>query len=281
MESRGATGRWKWVLPLLLLALIPLFLVLRRQAPREMVVQAPAPRPESQRQARQHPLPQQRAIVNRFSASRRSVSACPSLGVESKLITFIEDPTYSRQGNLVDVRFGSSSRLIPLSSNRCRREQLRNVAEILKAYPNVNVKSGGYTDNAGDDAYNLRLSADRADNTLKEIANLGVDSIPVGIRGLWRESSHRRQRYRRGTPAQPAHRHPCNQEVVVAGNARQRERRRNRDGVAFADGTTLRRLLRRRLYSGVKAIRRTGDTFVAVERRLQLFSRMTKEPAHN
>ena len=46
IESRGAIGRWKWVMPLLLLALIPIFLVLRRPAPREMAVQAPAPRPE-------------------------------------------------------------------------------------------------------------------------------------------------------------------------------------------------------------------------------------------
>lgn len=63
------------------------------------------------------------------------------------------------------------------------QEQLRNIAEILKAYPRVNVRIGGYTDNVGDSQANLRLSQDRADNVMKELAALGVASERMTAEG--------------------------------------------------------------------------------------------------
>jgi len=63
------------------------------------------------------------------------------------------------------------------------QEQLRNVADILKAYPNVHLKIGGYTDNVGDDAYNLKLSSDRANNTMNELVSLGVDRSRLEAEG--------------------------------------------------------------------------------------------------
>ena len=70
-------------------------------------------------------------------------------GVESKLIGFIEDSskavdkttwfTFDR----LEFETGSAN-LKPASS-----AQLGNIAAILKAYPNVNLKLGGYTDNTG------------------------------------------------------------------------------------------------------------------------------------
>jgi outer membrane protein OmpA-like peptidoglycan-associated protein len=38
------------------------------------------------------------------------------------------------------------------------QEQLTNIAAILKAYPQVKIRIGGYSDNAGDPAANLQLS---------------------------------------------------------------------------------------------------------------------------
>jgi outer membrane protein OmpA-like peptidoglycan-associated protein len=43
-------------------------------------------------------------------------------------------------------------------------EQLNNVATVLRAWPAVHLTTGGYTDNAGDLAYNQKLSQDRADS---------------------------------------------------------------------------------------------------------------------
>ena len=54
------------------------------------------------------------------------------------------------------------------------REQLSNMAAILKAYPPVRLKIGGYTDNSGDAAANLRLSQARAETVMTELANMGV-----------------------------------------------------------------------------------------------------------
>jgi outer membrane protein OmpA-like peptidoglycan-associated protein len=107
----------------------------------------------------------------------------PANGVESKLVAFIEDPSRPVAKDLwfnfdrLEFETGSAQ-LRPTS-----QEQLRNVAEILKAYPNVKVKIGGYTDNVGDDASNLKLSEERAVNTMNAIANLGIDRTRLEAEG--------------------------------------------------------------------------------------------------
>ena len=52
--------------------------------------------------------------------------------------------------------------------------QLKNIAEIMKAYPNVKIKIGGYTDSDGDDKANMKLSAERASNVMNALATMGV-----------------------------------------------------------------------------------------------------------
>jgi outer membrane protein OmpA-like peptidoglycan-associated protein len=42
-------------------------------------------------------------------------------------------------------------------------------AAILKAYPPVQVRIGGYTDNSGDPAANLQLSRQHAENVVAEL----------------------------------------------------------------------------------------------------------------
>jgi outer membrane protein OmpA-like peptidoglycan-associated protein len=54
------------------------------------------------------------------------------------------------------------------------REQLGNIAAILKAYPNVHIKIGGYTDKTADSQHNLMLSQDRANGVMAELITLGV-----------------------------------------------------------------------------------------------------------
>jgi outer membrane protein OmpA-like peptidoglycan-associated protein len=57
----------------------------------------------------------------------------------------------------------------------------------LKAYPNVKIKIGGYTDNTGDSAANLKLSQDRADNVKAELIQLGVAPNRVEAQGYGEE----------------------------------------------------------------------------------------------
>ena len=62
-------------------------------------------------------------------------------------------------------------------------EQLSNIAAIMKAYPKVKIKLGGYTDNTGDPAANLKLSDDRAKNVMAELVKLGVDPSRMEAKG--------------------------------------------------------------------------------------------------
>ncbi len=67
-------------------------------------------------------------------------------GIEGKLLGFIEDAGQSVNNeawfNFDRLLFETDSAVLRPES----REQLRNIGEILKAYPNVQVKVGGYTD---------------------------------------------------------------------------------------------------------------------------------------
>lgn len=53
---------------------------------------------------------------------------------------------------------------------------LQNVAAILKAYPAVKLKMGGYTDNTGDSVANVTLSGQRATTAMNTLINMGIDA---------------------------------------------------------------------------------------------------------
>ncbi len=48
------------------------------------------------------------------------------------------------------------------------------MTEILRAYPDSAIKIGGYTDNVGDPAFNMKLSASRAETVKKELVAQGI-----------------------------------------------------------------------------------------------------------
>lgn len=95
-------------------------------------------------------------------------------GIESNVKNFVEDRyTYVDKTKWFDfdrVRFLSGSTELTPGS----RAQLRNVAALMSAYPNVHLKIGGYTDNVGDPASNMRLSDNRARSVVNALIKLGV-----------------------------------------------------------------------------------------------------------
>jgi outer membrane protein OmpA-like peptidoglycan-associated protein len=107
----------------------------------------------------------------------------PSRGVEVRIIQFIDNPALPVEPphwyNFDRVLFETNSATLQPSS----REQLRNVADILRAYPTVHLKIGGYTDSTGDAAANLKLSQDRASNVLNELVGLGVSKDRLEAEG--------------------------------------------------------------------------------------------------
>ncbi len=63
------------------------------------------------------------------------------------------------------------------------QEQLKNIAAILKAYPALELKLGGYTDNTGDSAANVALSQQRAETAKAELVKLGADAKRLAAEG--------------------------------------------------------------------------------------------------
>jgi outer membrane protein OmpA-like peptidoglycan-associated protein len=111
----------------------------------------------------------------------------PELGVENKLIAFIEDA-----GRPVDDKTWFTFDRLTFDTGKATlkpesQEQLKNIAEILKAYPKVAIKLGGYTDNTGDSKANLTLSQQRADTVMADLVKLGVDAGRLKAEGYGQE----------------------------------------------------------------------------------------------
>lgn len=110
----------------------------------------------------------------------------PEFGVENKLLAFIKSDKAVDKETWFDfdrLTFETGSATLKGES----REQLKNIAEVLKAYPNVNVKLGGYTDNTGDANSNLKLSNDRAQSVKAALQELGIDEDRLEAEGYGQE----------------------------------------------------------------------------------------------
>jgi OOP family OmpA-OmpF porin len=111
----------------------------------------------------------------------------PSMGIENRLLDFIEDHSLpvdkTTWFDFDRLTFDTGKATLQDSS----AEQLQNIAAILKAYPNVKAKIGGYTDNTGNKDANLKLSQDRAVNVTHELVQRGVDPSHLEAEGYGEE----------------------------------------------------------------------------------------------
>jgi outer membrane protein OmpA-like peptidoglycan-associated protein len=105
-------------------------------------------------------------------------------GIEDRLVDFLDD-----RGRQVDnstwfdfdkLNFETGSSTITAES----MPQIRNIAAILKAFPNASIKIGGYTDATGDKTANRKLSQSRAEAVVAELKNNGItDAQLAGAEG--------------------------------------------------------------------------------------------------
>ncbi len=72
--------------------------------------------------------------------------------------------------NFHGLNFGSSSATLKPGTY----DEINNLASILKAFPKVRLKVGGYTDDTGDANVNLQLSQLRADAVMTALVEAGV-----------------------------------------------------------------------------------------------------------
>lgn len=108
----------------------------------------------------------------------------PEKGVEKQLVNWLSDNT-----KVVDKTtwFNFDRLLFETGKSTLKpesQEQLKNIVEIMKAYPNMEIKLGGYTDNVGNPQSNLKLSGDRAAIVMGQIVKGGIKSNRVTAEGF-------------------------------------------------------------------------------------------------
>ena len=112
----------------------------------------------------------------------------PSRGVEARLVSYLND----NAAPVSDATWFDFDRLLFVTGSAtlqpASQDQLTNIAGILKAYPQVKIRIGGYTDNTGDPAANLQLSQQRADSVMAQLTQLGVDPSRMSAKGYGQEA---------------------------------------------------------------------------------------------
>jgi outer membrane protein OmpA-like peptidoglycan-associated protein len=103
-------------------------------------------------------------------------------GFENTLVNFIKTgkiDTVDKKANwfnLHDVQFVSGKTVYATPK---AMQQIKNVAAVLKAYPNVVLKLGGYTDISGDATKNIALSDSRAKQVMKDLIANGATANQI------------------------------------------------------------------------------------------------------
>lgn len=108
-------------------------------------------------------------------------------GIEDQLINFIKDDSKEAGKdnwfNFSDLNFNEGSSVLDSSSIN----EVKNISEILKAFPSVQIKIGGYTDNTGNAAANFKLSSDRAASVKVKLIEMGADNGRIESEGYGQE----------------------------------------------------------------------------------------------
>lgn len=113
-------------------------------------------------------------------------------GIEDQLIKFLQSGDYKNlsEADLKDKWFDfdnlnfetGTATILPES-----RPQLANIAAILKAFPDVKLKIGGYTDKTGNEAVNKKISNERAESVKKYLTEQGLAAQVAGAEGYGSE----------------------------------------------------------------------------------------------
>jgi len=97
-------------------------------------------------------------------------------GIEDELVTFLNNPS-SVAGK--DVWFDFDNLNFKTGSSDITDEsmvQVKNISAILKAYPKLKIKIGGYTDKTGDSLSNIKLSQSRANAVVTQLKADGANA---------------------------------------------------------------------------------------------------------
>lgn len=105
---------------------------------------------------------------------------------EANLFNFLNDSNTNvnedkRKGwiTLDRVYFDSGKSTVTTESGK----QIKNISEILKAFPNAKIKIGGYTDTTGTEETNRKVSEERAKTVQEELIKSGIQAERITSEG--------------------------------------------------------------------------------------------------
>ena len=104
----------------------------------------------------------------------------PAGGVESQLLNAINGARANSWIDFNNLNFDTGSSFLGPGSTH----ELDNIAAILKAYPDVDLRIAGYTDTVGSLGNNLKLSWSRAEAVKTELVNRGVNGDRLTTEGF-------------------------------------------------------------------------------------------------
>lgn len=178
-EKAKGGAKWLWPLLLALLVILALIYFLRGKGRKDDI--APAPTEQTT------PAPDTTATVNTAPTLESIKVRLPDGteldayrgGIEDRLVAFLNDPN-SKGGK--DVWFDFDNLNFKTGSAEITDEsmvQVNNIAAILKAYPKLVIKIGGYTDKSGDEKVNMKLSQDRANAVSNSLKGKGANNKQI------------------------------------------------------------------------------------------------------
>jgi outer membrane protein OmpA-like peptidoglycan-associated protein len=106
----------------------------------------------------------------------------PRGGMEDRLVEYLSAPASNAAAGGFDFdRIGFETGSASLTATS--REQINNIAQILKAYPSARVAISGHTDNTGDPTANVELSRARAAAVGAALRDQDVASDRLDVQG--------------------------------------------------------------------------------------------------
>jgi OmpA-OmpF porin, OOP family len=107
----------------------------------------------------------------------------PEGSLEDQIVKFIQDDNQKIDKkvwfNFDRLLFDTGKSTLKAES----QEQIQKTVAILKAFPKVKIKIGGYTDNVGNAASNMKLSSDRAVIVMDALIAGGIDKSRLESEG--------------------------------------------------------------------------------------------------
>jgi OmpA-OmpF porin, OOP family len=107
----------------------------------------------------------------------------PEGSLEDQIVKFIQDDSQKVDKktwfNFDRLLFDTGKSTLKTES----KEQIEKTAAILKAFPKVKIKIGGYTDNVGKAESNMKLSAERATVVMEALVAGGIDKSRLESEG--------------------------------------------------------------------------------------------------